>query len=125
MDKKTSNHRLLVFLVGRNGDFDQCVSSSVLRVRKNYRDDNSALVLVLVLPYPTGEYLNNENYFRDYYTDVDSPAGARHILGNGLLLGLKAKAGASLLLGAHAVVGNEGLGAGGGGLAGHGSCSCV
>ena len=37
------------FLVGRNGDFDQCVSSSVLRVRKNYRDDNSALVLVL--PY--------------------------------------------------------------------------
>ena len=37
------------FLVGRNGDFDQCVSSSVLRVRKNHRDDNSALVLVL--PY--------------------------------------------------------------------------
>ena len=31
------------FLVGRNGDFDQCVSSSVLRVRKNHRDDNSAL----------------------------------------------------------------------------------
>ena len=57
------------FLVGRNGDFDQCVSSSVLRVRKNYRDDNSALVLVL--PYPTAEYLNNENYFHDYYTDVE------------------------------------------------------
>ncbi len=54
------------FLVGRNGDFDQCVSSSVLRVRKNHRDDNSALVLVL--PYPTAEYLNNENY---YYTDVE------------------------------------------------------
>ena len=57
------------FLVGRNGDFDQCVSSSVLRVRKNHRDDNSALVLVL--PYPTAEYLNNENYFYDYYTDVE------------------------------------------------------
>ena len=57
------------FLVGRNGDFDQCVSSSVLRVRKNHRDDNSALVLVL--PYPTAEYLNNENYFHDYYTDVE------------------------------------------------------
>ena len=56
------------FLVGRNGDFDQCVSSSVLRVRKNHRDDNSSLVLVL--PYPTAEYLNNENYFHDYYTDV-------------------------------------------------------
>ena len=57
------------FLVGRNGDFDQCVSSSVLRVRKNHRDDNSALVLVL--PYPTAEYLNNENYFHDYYTDIE------------------------------------------------------
>ena len=57
------------FLVGRNGDFDQCVSSSVLRVRKNHRDDNS--FLVLVLPYPTAEYLNNENYFHDYYTDIE------------------------------------------------------
>lgn len=57
------------FLVGRNGEFDQCVSSTVLRVRKNVRDDNSALVLVL--PYPTAEYLNNENYFHDYYTDVE------------------------------------------------------
>lgn len=57
------------FLVGRNGDFDQCVSSSVLRVRKNHRDDNSALVLVL--PYPTAEYRNNENSFHQYYTDVE------------------------------------------------------
>jgi len=57
------------FLVGRNGEFDQCVSSSVLRVRRNHRDDNSALVLVL--PYPTAEYLNNENYFQDYYTDIE------------------------------------------------------
>jgi len=26
---------------------------------------------VLVLPYPTAEYLNNEKYFHDYYTDVE------------------------------------------------------
>ena len=66
------------FLVGRNGDFDQCVSSSVLRVRKNHRDDNSALVLVL--PYPTAEYLNNENYFHEYYTDIEisSTASVAH-----------------------------------------------
>ena len=57
------------FLVGRNGEFDQCVSSTVLRVRKNIRDDNSALVLML--PYATAEYLNNEEYFHDYYTDVE------------------------------------------------------
>ncbi len=57
------------FLVGRNGEFDQCVSSTVLCVRKNYRDDNSSLVLML--PYTTAEYLNNEEYFHDYYTDVE------------------------------------------------------
>ena len=57
------------FLVGRNGEFDQCVSSTVLRVRKNVRDDNSALMLVL--PYVTAEYLNNKEYFHDYYTDVE------------------------------------------------------
>ena len=57
------------FLVGRNGEFDQYASSAVLRIRKNVRDDNSALVLVL--PYPTAEYLNNEEYFHNYYTDVE------------------------------------------------------
>lgn len=57
------------FIVGRNGEFDQCVSSTVLRVRKNVRDDNSALVLML--QYPTAEYLNNEEYFHNYYTDVE------------------------------------------------------
>lgn len=38
-------------------------------MRKNVRDDNSSLILVL--PYPTAEYLNNEEYFHDYYSDVD------------------------------------------------------
>ena len=59
----------VTFLVGRNGDFDQCASSTVLRVQKNYRDDNSALVLVL--PYPTAEYLNNKESFHNYYSDVE------------------------------------------------------
>ena len=41
------------FLVGRNGDFDQIVSSAVKRQQRRVRDDNSALILVL--PYPTAE----------------------------------------------------------------------
>ena len=57
------------FLVGRNGDFDQCVSSSVTRVRKKHRNDNSALILML--PYTTAEYLNNKESFHSYYTDVE------------------------------------------------------
>ena len=26
---------------------------------------------MLILPYPTAEYLNNEYYFHNYYTDVE------------------------------------------------------
>ena len=67
--KLIDENEYVEFLVGHNGDFDRCVSSAVLRVRKNYREDNSSLVLVL--PYPTAEYRNNEKYFYDYYTDVE------------------------------------------------------
>ena len=46
------------FIVGRNGEFDQCVSSTVLRARKNVRDDNSALILML--PYVSSAYVYND-----------------------------------------------------------------
>ncbi len=57
------------FLVGRNGDFDQMVSSTVLRCKRNIRDDNSALVLVL--PYSTSEFKNNEDSFYQYYDEIE------------------------------------------------------
>ena len=41
------------FLVGRDGEFDQLVSSTVRRCKREIRDDNSSLVLVL--PYETAE----------------------------------------------------------------------
>lgn len=46
------------FLVGRDGEFDQLVSSTVRRCKREIRDDNSSLVLVL--PYETAEYRNVE-----------------------------------------------------------------
>ena len=57
------------FLVGRNGEFDQLVSSTVRRVKRNFRDDNSALVLVL--PYLTAEYENNHQSFHEYYDEIE------------------------------------------------------
>ena len=57
------------FLVGRNGEFDQLVSSTVRRVKRNYRDDNSALVLVL--PYLSAEYEKNEEAFQEYYDEAE------------------------------------------------------
>lgn len=57
------------FLVGRNGEFDSLVSSTVTRMRKNYRDDNSSLVLML--PYPTAEYVKNKAGFEKFYNDIE------------------------------------------------------
>ena len=57
------------FLVGRNGDFDRIVSSTICRCKREYRDDNSAHILVL--PYLTAEYRNNEEYFEDYYDEIE------------------------------------------------------
>jgi hypothetical protein len=57
------------FLVGRNGDFDICAASSIYRVRKNYRSDNSSLILVL--PYMTAEYNNNIKYFEEFYSEIE------------------------------------------------------
>lgn len=63
------NKEYVEFLVGRDGDFDQFASSAVLRVRKRYRDDNSSLILVL--PYARAEYLNNEESYHNYYSEVE------------------------------------------------------
>ena len=57
------------FLVGRDGEFDQLVSSTVRRCKRTVRDDNSALVLVL--PYATAEYLKNEQSFHEYYDEIE------------------------------------------------------
>ena len=66
------------FIVGRSGDFDQYASSAVLRVRKAVGDHNSSLTLVL--PYPTAEYLNNQESFEDYYSyiEISDAASAAH-----------------------------------------------
>lgn len=55
--------------MGRNGEFDQCVSSAVVSVKENYYDSNSSLVLVL--PYKTAEYLNSRDFLEDYYNDIE------------------------------------------------------
>lgn len=66
------------FLVGRDGEFDQIVASTVRRCKRSARDDNSALVLVL--PYATAEYQNNEQSFHEYYDEVEicGEAAERH-----------------------------------------------
>ena len=57
------------FLLGRDGEFDQLVASTIRRCKRTIRDDNSALVLVL--PYVTAEYRNNVDSFHEYYDAVE------------------------------------------------------
>ena len=57
------------FLVGRNGDFDQLVSSAIRRCKREIRDNNSAHVWVL--PYVTADYRDNEEDYRAYYDEIE------------------------------------------------------
>lgn len=57
------------FLVGRNGDFDQIVSSTINRIKRQYRSDNSSHVWVM--PYLTADYRNNEKAYLEYYDEVE------------------------------------------------------
>lgn len=59
----------VVFLVGRDGDFDQMVSATIRRCKRSVRDDNSAHVWVL--PYVTADYRDNEEYYQDYYDEIE------------------------------------------------------
>lgn len=45
------------FLIGRDGEFDQIVASTVKAVKRSVGDSNSALVWVMA--YPKAEYSNN------------------------------------------------------------------
>ena len=57
------------FLVGRDGDFDQLVSSTVKQCKRKVGDHNSALIWIQ--PYPKAEYLNDEESFHNYYDEIE------------------------------------------------------
>ena len=57
------------FLVGRDGEFDQIVSSTIRRCKRTIRDDNSSHVWVL--PYPTADFRENEDAYREYYDEIE------------------------------------------------------
>lgn len=64
-----STKEYVEFLVGRDGEFDQIVSSVIRRCKRIYNDSNSSLVLVL--PYTTADYKNNLDYLESYYDEIE------------------------------------------------------
>ena len=57
----------VVFLIGRNGEFDECAASILKRVRKESEEENSEIILVL--PYTVADI----EYYEKYYDDIIIP----------------------------------------------------
>ncbi len=67
--KLLKENEYVEFLVGRDGEFDQLVSSTIRRCKREYRSDNSAHIWVL--PYLTAELRDNEESFQNYYDEIE------------------------------------------------------
>ena len=57
------------FLVGRDGEFDQLVSSAIRRAVDAYGCGNTSHILVL--PYERAEYRDNRESYKTYYDEVE------------------------------------------------------
>ena len=66
------------FLVGRDGEFDQIVSSAIRKAKERY--DYGNVSHILVLPYERADYRDNKDSFEDYYDEIQisSSAAAAH-----------------------------------------------
>ena len=63
-----NTHEYVEFLVGRDGDYDQLVASTVKAAIRDYASGNASLILVL--PYERADYRNNKESFEQYYDEV-------------------------------------------------------
>lgn len=71
-------HSYVEFLVGRDGDFDQLVSSAIKRCQREYGHNNSSHVWVM--PYPSSFFRDNEQACYDYYDEIEicEESSAKH-----------------------------------------------
>ena len=63
-----SSHEYVDFLVGRNGEFDQFVSSTIRRLKRDYCSSNNSLICVLT--HKTREYRNDPEALFNYYDEL-------------------------------------------------------
>lgn len=64
-----AHHPHVVFLVGRNGDFDLMVTAAIQRWKSRTHSD--ACSLIWVLPYHTAELQSHFSDFEAYYDDIE------------------------------------------------------
>ena len=64
-----NEHEYVEFLVGREGEFDQLVTSAILRCRK--RLDTANCSVTWVMPYLKADYVKNIDSYDNYYDSVE------------------------------------------------------
>ena len=64
-----TEHEYVEFLIGREGDFDIFAASVIKRAIRKYSRKNTSFVLVM--PYPKAEFINNKQYYLDYYDEIE------------------------------------------------------
>ncbi len=64
------------FLVGRDGDFDLMVSSSIRRCKASIQSDNSSLIWIL--PCMTADLQNNKETYLCYYDEIEVSANGHY-----------------------------------------------
>ena len=69
IQRVVNEHEYVEFLVGREGEFDQIVSSTVLRCKK--RMDSANCSLTWIMPYLKADYINNQDSYNNYYDFVE------------------------------------------------------
>ena len=67
--KLIDEHSYVEFLVGRDGEYDQIVSSAIRSVKELCGDE--CICHTLVLPYLKAEYINNIESFEEYYDEIE------------------------------------------------------
>ena len=64
-----NEHEYVEFLVGREGEFDQLVTSAILRCKK--RLDTANCSVTWVMPYLKADYVKNSDSYDNYYDYVE------------------------------------------------------
>ena len=67
--KLLNEHEYVEFLVGRDGEFDQLLTSAILRCRK--RMDTANCSVTWVMPYMKADYIKNRKCYDNYYDSVE------------------------------------------------------
>lgn len=69
IDKLLNEHEYVEFLVGRDGEFDQLVTSAIRRCRKHL--DTANCYVTWVMPYLKSDYIKNRKCYDNYYDSVE------------------------------------------------------